>query len=71
MHMKNKLVLLMLVVALGSASAYSKLGPAGNTWTDKYCADIPLCDAAGDGKLLAVQELLAKEANVDEQDKDG
>ena len=50
----------------------AKYGPAGNTWTDKDCGEIPLCEAACDGKLPAVKELLAKPGvDVDEQSRYG
>ena len=76
--MKGKLLLLLLLaVALCSAAAYSKEGPVGNTWTDKDCYMVTLCNAANNGRLPVVQELVAKggdsrgNLNVDEQDKYG
>ena len=62
---------LLLLAALGLEAAYSSEGPTGNTWTDKHCWDIPLCDAARDGKLPEVKQLLEKGVNVDEQDTGG
>ena len=65
------LLLLLALAASTSTSATSTLGPAGNDWTDLDCDDIKLCDAAWDGKLEAVQGLLAKGAAVDEQNYGG
>ena len=63
--------MLLLLAIVASAAAYSSQGPAGNTWTDKGCDQIPICDVAYDGKLAAVKELLGAGAAVDEQDRLG
>ena len=63
------LATLTLVAVVCSAAAHSSKGPAGNTWTDKDCAEIPLCEAAYVGTLPDAKELLAKPGvNVNEQD---
>ena len=72
---------LLVVMGLGSAAAYSKEGPKGNTWNAKDCRAIPLCIAADGGKLTVVKALLAKQdarlpdeggrLDIDEQDKYG
>jgi len=65
---------LLLLAALSPAAAYSSKGPSHNTWTDKKCVAVPLCNAAMDGKLPALKQLLKnvgssvwKSADVNEQ----
>jgi len=60
---------LLLLLALGCATAFSDHGPTGNVWTPLECYNVPLCDAAAGGVAgPGFMALLAKAgADVDEQ----